>query len=175
MLRPVLALLAALAFAPPLIAQTPAETAAPAACPPSTTLDELIVALDAGVSGPADKDRACLRDLLLPGARLAPIAKSPDDSFAPQILDLDGWTEAVRKRGKIDLYEHQIKVSSEVYGHIAHLWSTYELHIGHPDGKPDARGINSIQAVFDGKRWHVLEILWQAETPDLPVPAKYLP
>jgi hypothetical protein len=37
------------------------------------------------------------------------------------------------------------------------------------------RGINSIQAVFDGRRWRVSEILWQAESPDLPIPEKYLP
>ena len=116
-----------------------------------------------------------MRDLLLPEARLAPIAKAEDGSFMPHVLTLDGWTEALKKRGDVVLYEHQVKVSSEVYGHVAHLWSTYELRLGKPDGKPDVRGINSIQAVYDGKRWRILEILWQAETPDLPVPAKYLP
>jgi len=65
-------------------------------------------------------------------------------------------------------------VKVETYGHLAHLWSTYELRL-QPDGPPTVRGINSIQAVFDGKRWRVLEILWQAETPDLPIPEKYLP
>ena len=37
------------------------------------------------------------------------------------------------------------------------------------------RGINSIQAVYDGKQWHIQEIVWQAETPTDPVPGKYLP
>jgi hypothetical protein len=27
------------------------------------------------------------------------------------------------------------------------------------------RGINSIQAVFDGKQWHIIQIVWQAEPP----------
>lgn len=169
-------ILSAIGIAPSLHAQTPATPPANTAfCPPTTTLDELILAIDAAVSGPADKDRACMAELLLPEARLAPIAKAADGSFAPHILTLDGWTDAVKKRGSTLLYEHQVKVSSEVYGHVAHLWSTYELHIGKPDGKPDVRGINSIQAAYDGKRWRILEILWQAETPDDPVPAKYLP
>ena len=162
-------------LAPPLWAQTPATPASPAACLPTTTLDELIKALDDAVSGPADKDRACLRALLTPEARLIPTSKTADGSFAPHILTIDGWIEAVRKRGSSVLYEHQIKVSSEVYGHIAHLWSTYELHIDKPDGPPQVRGINSIQAVNDGTRWRVMEILWQAETSDEPVPARYLP
>ena len=37
------------------------------------------------------------------------------------------------------------------------------------------RGINSIQAIFDGKRWQVIEITWQAQIPSDPVPEKYLP
>ena len=156
---------------PQLHAQAPPAPS----CLPTTTLEELIKAIDDGVSGPAGKDRACMRELLLPEARLAPIAKAEDGSFAPHLLTLDAWTDNVRKRGDAVLYEHQVKVSSETYGHIAHLWSTYELHIGKPDGPPQVRGINSIQAAFDGKRWRILEILWQAETPDLPVPARYLP
>ncbi|HWA95434.1 MAG TPA: hypothetical protein VG844_12605 [Terracidiphilus sp.] len=144
------------------------------ACMPSTTLDELITALDAAVSGPADKDRACMRELVLPDARLTPMTKTPGDSLAPHILTLDGWIEAVKKHGKDELNEHQIKVKQEVYGSIAHLWSTYELHLSSDPGKA-IRGINSIQAVYDGKRWRVYGILWQAETPATPIPEKYLP
>ena len=126
------------------------------------------------MSGPADKDRACLRNLMLPEARLSPIAKTPDGSFAPHILTVDGWIEAVRKRGSTAFYERQVKVSSDVYGHLAHLWSTYELRPT-PEGKAQVRGINSIQAVYDGSRWRILSVLWQAETPEEQVPAKYLP
>jgi len=156
----------------PATAQTPAP--APAMCADATTLDELIKALDDAVSGPADKDRSCMRELLLPEARLSPINKHPDGMYAPHTLTLDGWTEAVRKRGHDVLTEHQVKVKVETYGHLAHLWSTYELRL-QPDGPPTVRGINSIQAVFDGKRWRILEILWQAESPDLPIPEKYPP
>jgi hypothetical protein len=49
------------------------------------------------------------------------------------------------------------------------------MRFAHPDGTSQVRGINSIQAVNDGTRWRVMEILWQAETPEEPVPARYLP
>jgi hypothetical protein len=160
-------------IAPQLLAQT-AAAPAPAACLPSGTLDELIKALDDAVSGPADKDRACLRALLLPEARLSPLAKAEDGSYTPHILSVDGWIEAVRKRGSTAFYERQVKVSSDVYGHIAHLWSTYEIRPT-PDGKAQVRGINSIQALNDGNRWRVMEILWEAETPTETIPARYLP
>jgi hypothetical protein len=115
-----------------------------------------------------------MRELLLPEARLTPIAKAPDGTIAPHILTVDGWIEAVRKRGSSVFYERQVKVSSDTFGHLAHLWSTYEVRAT-PDGPAEVRGINSIQAINDGTRWRVLEILWLAETPTETVPAKYLP
>ena len=165
------AALTSAAFAQAAADKPSAETTS---CPPTATLDQLIKALDDAVSGPGDKDRTCMRDIMLPDARLMPIAKKPDGTFAPRILTLDGWIDAVRKRGSSVFYERQVKVSSETYGHIAHLWSTYEVRPT-PDGKPEVRGINSIQAAFDGERWKVISIEWQAETPTEPVPEKYLP
>src|SRR5580692_6730840 len=82
---------------PMLMAQGTEAAPTAAACPPTTTLDELIKAIDAGVSGPASKDRVCMRELLLPEARLAPMAKAPDGSFVPHILTFDEWSEGIRK------------------------------------------------------------------------------
>jgi len=147
---------------------------ATSACPSTKTLDDLVKALDDAVSGPADKDRTCLRQVLLPDTRLIPVSKGKDGAIAPHILTVDDWITRVKARGHSEFYEVQVKYPSEVYGHIAHLWSTYEIRPT-PDGKPEARGINSIQAVFDGNEWKVMQILWQAETPDEPVPQKYLP
>jgi hypothetical protein len=158
-------------LAPGLHAQTPATPSS--ACPPTATLDELIKALDDAVSGPVDKDRTCLRELLLPDARLVPTSKSADGTYVPHPLTIDGWIERVKARGGI-IYEHQVKVTTETYGHIAHLWSTYELRTA-AGGPVQIRGINSIQALNDGKRWRVFEIFWQAETADEKVPQKYLP
>lgn len=166
--------LTATAFSVPALAQDSTAPDAAVACPPTATLEDLIKAIDSGVSGYADKDRTCMRDLMMPQATLSPLAKAADGSYAPHILTIDGWVEAVKKRGHIMLYERQVKVSTDMYGHIAHLWSTYELRFT-PDGKADVRGINSIEAVNDGKRWRILNIQWQAETPDEPVPTKYLP
>jgi hypothetical protein len=170
----VLLLLAVASASSHLQAQAPAAPAPAAACLPSTTLDELIKALDAAVSGPADQDRTCFRAIMLPDARLSPLAKTADGTFAPRNLTVDGWIDAVKSRGKLVFYERQVKVSSEVYGHIAHLWSTYETRAT-PDGKFEVRGINSIQAVNDGTRWRIQSILWEAETPAEQIPTKYLP
>jgi hypothetical protein len=148
--------------------------APPTACLDSATLEGLIKALDDAVSGPADKDRTCLRQLLYPNARFAPVSKGREGSFGPHLLTVDDWVTAVAKRGTGVFYERQVKVKTETYGHIAHLWSTYEIRPS-PEGKATLRGINSIQAVFDGARWKILEIAWQAETPMEHIPEGYLP
>jgi hypothetical protein len=148
-------------------AQTSPAALAPMPCPPTTTLDQLIIALDAAVSGPANKDRACMKQLLLPTARLIPIGP-----HGPRILTLDDWIAAVARNGDEVITERQIKYQSEAFGHIAHLWSTYTTTLA---GKPLARGINSIQAAYDGQSWHVVEILWQAENATDQIPAQYLP
>jgi hypothetical protein len=168
--------IAATSLVPVLYAQNsspPTQTAAQP-CPPSTTLEELTKALDDAISGPADKDRTCLRDLLLPEAHLTPIRKEADGTFGPRVLTVEDWINAVSKSGRTVLIEHQVKVLPETYGHLAHLWSTYEI-VTKQDGPPEVTGINSIQAVNDGKRWRVFSILWEPDTTAGPVPEKYKP
>ncbi|HEY1578891.1 MAG TPA: hypothetical protein VGF82_17610 [Terracidiphilus sp.] len=155
------------------IAQSSTQANPPASCPPTSTLDELIKAVDAGVSGPANKDRTCFRALFLPETRLIPLVHAADGSYKPRVLTVDDWINVVGKRGSESFTEKQIKVESASYGHMAHLWSTYET-LG-ADGKEMDRGINSIQASFDGKQWKIIEIVWQAESPTEKVPEKYLP
>jgi len=169
-----------LAIAAKLPAQNPAAPSPNVVtCPSAATLGDLINAVDDAVSGPGNKDRTCFRGLFTPDARLIPIRIAPDGTATPRILTVQDWIDAVAKRGDAVFYERQVKVSAESWDHMAHLWSTYETRTT-PDGKPPEgkvidRGINSIQAIFDGKQWHIIQILWQAQTPANPVPEKYLP
>jgi hypothetical protein len=170
-----LCLASLVAATPALHAQTSDTQTSPtaAACPSTATLNDLIKAIDAAVSGPGNKDRTCFRALFLPETRLIPLRHMPDGSYQPRVLTVDDWVNAVARRGAESFTEKQIKVETESYGHMAHLWSTYET-LG-ADGKSMDRGINSIQAIFDGKQWKIIQILWQAESPTEKVPEKYLP
>ena len=163
-----------LALAASLAQAQPSPGGQTAACPAATTLDQLATALDDAVSVPRDKDRTCLRDLMLPGARMAPVRKEQDGAFAPRSLTVDDWIKAVSGHAGSPFYEKQVRVNAETYGHFAHLWSTYEIRPTR-DGKAETTGINSIQAVFDGKRWRVLSILWESNATAGSVPEKYLP
>lgn len=158
-----------------LFAQTTPAPSPTIKCPSTATLDELTTAIYAAVTGPADQDRTCFRDIFTPDARLIPNGKAADGTVHSRVLTVDDWINAVAKRGHSSFFEKQIKAETTTWANIAHIWSTYETREGTPDSKPTARGINSIQAINDGTRWHAIEIIWQAETPDNQVPAKFLP
>jgi hypothetical protein len=129
-------------------------------------------ALDAAITGPADKDRACMKALLIPEARLMFASLGTDGAPTYRIATLDDWIARVKAGGHAMLEEKQLKFRIERYGNIAQLWSSYTLQ---SDGKQVARGINSIQAIKEAGGWRVTGILVQAESVTAPLPKEYLP
>jgi hypothetical protein len=150
----------AMAQAPEAVCSLPAE---PKGIP---------AAIDAAITGPADKDRACMKALFIPEARLIVVSVGADGAPAYTILTLDDWIGRVKARGHAMLEERQLKFHVQRYGNIVHLWSTYALH---SDGKQVARGINSIQAIKEAGGWRIMGIMWQAESAVAPLPKEYLP
>jgi len=129
-------------------------------------------ALDGAISGPADKDRACMKALLIPEARMMFVSLGADGSPSYRLETVDEWVARVKARGHVMLEEKQLKFHIERYANIAHLWSSYALH---SDGKQVARGINSIQAIKDAGGWRVTSIMVLAESATAPLPKEYLP
>jgi hypothetical protein len=129
-------------------------------------------AIDAAITGPMDKDRACMKALLIPEARMMFVSLGTDGATTYRLETLDDWIARVKARGHALLEEKQLKFHIERYGHIAHLWSSYALH---SDGKPVARGINSIQAIKEAGGWRVTGIMVQAESATAPLSKEYLP
>ncbi len=133
---------------------------------------DIPAALDAAISGPADKDRACMKALLIPEARLMFVSLGADGAPSYRLESLDDWITRIKARGHAVLEEKQLKFHIERYGNIAHLWSSYALY---SDGKQVARGINSIQAIKEAGGWRVTGIMVQAESATVPLPKEYLP
>lgn len=129
-------------------------------------------ALDAAITGPADKDRACMKALLIPEARMMFVSLGADGEPTYKIETLDDWIARVKTRGHAMLEETQLKFHIERYGNITHLWSSYALL---SDGKQVVRGINSIQAIKEADGWRIAGIMVQAESPTAPLPKEYLP
>ncbi len=129
-------------------------------------------AIDAAITGPADKDRVCMKALFIPEARLTVVSPGADGAPVYTLLTVDDWIARVKARGHAQLEEKQLKFHVERFGNIVHVWSTYALN---SDGKQVARGINSIQAVKVGGGWRVLGHQWQAESTAAPLPKEVLP
>src|ERR1700759_5433437 len=110
-----------------------AET--PTNCPLPADTAAIPAAIDAAITGYADKDRACTRELFLPEARLIVVSVAADGKSSYSILTLDDWIARVKSRGHAQLQEKQLKFHTQHYGNIVHLWSTYSLH---SDGKQGA-------------------------------------
>jgi hypothetical protein len=120
-----------------------------------------------------------LEGLFLPGARLVP--PSPQGG-PPPVLTLQDFRERVNRGVEARLQageprgfvEREVASCTERYGHMAHVWSTYESKYSPEDAEPFTRGINSMQLVRHDGRWWVLTILWDAERADQPIPPAYL-
>lgn len=130
------------------------------------------------ISGPAGKARDWdrFRSLFADGGRLIPVGRRAAGDFGPRVLDPEAYvTRATPIFEKEGFFESEISHRSEAFGHIAHVFSTYDSRHAPSDPKPFARGINSFQLVFDGTRWWVVTIVWEAESETLKIPATYLP
>lgn len=183
-MRPVLLLLLA-ALAAPAAAQTatsappaqPVNFAVPAAADKDVdSIDAIVTALYDVISGPVGQARNWnrLRSLFIPEGRMMPIGARPDGSAGMRLLRVNDYvalsgTLLVEK----GFHERELARRTEQFGHIAHVFSTYE---GKLEGESEAmRGINSLQLMHDGKRWWIVSLMWEAENPKLRLPAHYLP
>lgn len=177
-------LFAALALASPAVAQTPAPAPAPAvpASNPAyaqdvASMDAILAALYASISGDAGQPRDWNRfnALFHPSARLIPSGVRPDGSGSLSTLSPADYVQRAEPALLRGFHEREISRKVDAFGRIAHVFSTYDSRHSAADAEPFARGINSIQLWNDGARWWILSVYWQAETPDTPLPAEYLP
>lgn len=141
------------------------------------TLDGLIAAYYDVISGPAGQPRQWSRDrtLYIPEIRFVSMSVGKDGKPVAHKMSHQEFVDAsdagVVKDG---FYEKEVHRVTERFGNIAHVFSTYESRIK-ADGPVIARGINSIEAYWDGKRWWIASAIWDEERPDNPMPAEYLP
>jgi hypothetical protein len=174
------ALSLALGCAVPAGAQTaPAPAPESTAQPTDVTSPEAIVAAlydvisgDAGVE--RDWDR--FRSLFHPTARLMPSGVNAAGVGVARSITPDEYIQRSNPLLVGDgFHEREIARRSERFGHMMHVWSTYESLHSLSDPAPFARGINSIQLFHDGTRWWILSVYWLGETPAVPLPPEYLP
>lgn len=170
-----LLLVTSIAVAQPPVSPQPLKAADPKDV---ASLDSIMKAVYDVISGDAGQKRDWdrFRSLFHPDAKLIPTGKNaqtgamaarfltPDDYIARSgpVLERDGF------------HERELARHVDQYRNIAQVFSTYHAFRKKDDKEPFLRGINSFQLMNDGKRWWVINIYWQAESPDNKIPGKYL-
>jgi hypothetical protein len=143
-----------------------------------SSVDALMKAVYDVISGDAGKARNWdrFRTLFHSDARLIPTGKNPQTGIVnARVLSPEDYIKRSEPfLVKEGFFEREIARRVEQYGNIVHVFSTYESRHKLDDKTPFARGINSFQLYNDGKRWWVLTIFWQGETPENPIPKEYL-
>jgi hypothetical protein len=138
------------------------------------SVDSLMAALYDVISGPpGERDWNRFRSLFMSNARLTSAGKSPDGAVHVRPNSVEDY---VRLGGgyflKNGFFEKSIVNNIQTFGTVTQVFSSYESR--HALGEaPFARGINSIQMVNDGKRWWIVNILWDEERPDNPLPKEF--
>jgi hypothetical protein len=140
------------------------------------TLDGLIAAYYDVISGPAGQPRQWSRDrtLYIPDIRFVSMSLGKDGKPVARTMSHQQFVDESDKGLQGGFYEQEVHRTTQRFGNIAHIFSTYESRVK-ADGPIIARGINSIEAFFDGKRWWIASAIWDEERPDNPMPPEYLP
>ncbi len=142
------------------------------------SIDAIMKSVYEVISGEAGKKRDWdrFRSLFHKDARMIPSGKNAQTGVVgARVLSPEEYiTRSSPFMEKEGFFEREIARRTDSYGNIAQVFSTYASFHKADDKKPFARGINSFQLLNDGKRWWVLTIYWQNETPESPLPKEYL-
>ncbi|MCY1017215.1 nuclear transport factor 2 family protein [Pyxidicoccus sp. MSG2] len=138
----------------------------------------LMAALYDVISGPAGqaRDWQRFRSLFYPGAKMIPVRRPKPGAAGPGISPItpdDYATWGVDFFNKHAFYEKETHREVSGYGDLVNVLSAYETREA-ANGPTTSKGVNSLQLVFDGQRWWVLNIAWIDEkTAGTPVPKDF--
>jgi hypothetical protein len=159
---------------------TPRHIDVPAIAPRAqdvSTIDGIMKAFYEVISGPAGQARQWSRDrtLYIPDMRFVAMSEDKNGQPRAQIASHQQFVDyADPLLVKDGFYESEIHRVTQRFGNIAHVFSTYESR-QKADGPVTARGINSVELFYDGKRWWIASNIWDDERPDNAIPPEYLP
>ena len=154
----------------------PAQTQVLTTNPELETIDGVIKNLYQVISGPAGQRRDWnkMRDLFRPEARLSSLGT--DREGKPRFVTM-AIEDYIRNSGpnfeQNGFFEREIGRVTEQYGDLFHVFSAYEARRDEKE-PPYMRGVNSIQMIKKDGRFWIANIIWNTETKENPIPAKYI-
>lgn len=114
-----------------------------------------------------------LNDLIIPGGQMI-----NNNGEEPLIMNVDDFIQIYKDKlesGVIkSFYEGEVSSKTELFGNVAHRFSTYEKKYDLDEKEPFSLGINSIQFVKVNNKWKISSIAWNEQTANLRIPESYL-
>ena len=139
-----------------------------------TSLDGIIKAFYETISGPVGQPRQWGRDrtLYTQGIQFFAIDRNGGKTSFRKMTHEQYVNSTDDSFVKGGFTETEINRVTRRFGNLAHVFSTYEWQTA--DKKASGRGVNSIDLLFDGKRWWITAATWDDETPDNQIPKEFL-
>ena len=114
-----------------------------------------------------------LRRVFIPGGKMI-----NNDDDTPRILTVEEYIDRFNEivaSGKFKSF-HEIEIShkTDLFGKIAHRFSTYETRLSLDEAEPYSMGINSIQLIKIGPSWFISSMVWNNQTDNRKIPEQYL-
>lgn len=136
--------------------------------------EAIIQALSDIISGDATKPRDWNRfnSLFAPGTGRMIIVRH--SKTGPADLTVLSTTDYQARAGSQTFYEKPIAYQTQSFGHLTHVYESYAIYHSPTDTTPQARGVNSWELLHDGTRYWILQIYWDTERSDNPIPSDLL-
>lgn len=137
---------------------------------------QVVIRLYDLISGPAEEERQWekVAGLFHPEAILRSELTLPDGSHQSGSWTVEEFCAAAAPEyRKTGFWESEVSSRSLEYGHIAHVWSTYESRIETLDAPPVMRGINSVSLLREDDEWRIVSLIFQIERGTDGIPDEY--
>lgn len=143
------------------------------------TVNGIIHTLYDVISGPVGETRNwnLFRSLFVENARMYIAVPDKDSSAVLKSITPEEYAERNKTRlADIGFNEDELYRITNTYGAGTQIFSTYESHFTNKDGAQEiTKGVNNIQLYFDGDRYYIVSIFWDANAKNIEVPDRYLP
>jgi hypothetical protein len=135
-----------------------------------TTIDAIVKALYDVISGPAGpRNWKRFNSLFHPDAYMAAIGDNKKlQKFSPSQYAAGNAPYFLKN----DFTEKEIGRTTNQFGNIAQVFTTYEYVTGMP--AVTQRGINSVELIKENSRWYIMSVSWDEENKEQPLPEKFL-
>ncbi|MBV9963414.1 MAG: hypothetical protein JO072_14305 [Parafilimonas sp.] len=144
-----------------------------------STVNGIIHSLYDVISGPVGQDRDwnAFRNLFAEDARMYIAVPDKDSGSVLKFITPEDYAERNKTRmADIGFNEEELYRITNSYGAGTQVFSTYESHFTNKNGEEEiTKGINNIQLYFDGQRYFIVSIFWDANAKNIEVPDRYLP